>query len=329
MSTQISEDKVREFHQRCTVVDTHVDTLLRFMDGKRSLGDRREEGHVDLPRLADGGVDVQFFACYIEAEYKPDRGLKRALQMIDALYQQLERNSDRMTLCTTSDQIAKAVAVGKVAAILAIEGGEAIGDDLAALRALHKLGVRSMGLVWNQRNLIADGVGERRAKGGLTNFGVEVVKEMNRLGIVVDVSHLTDPGFWDVIEIAKAPIMATHSNARAVCDHPRNLTDDQIKALAENGGVMGMNFAPAFVHKDKATVNGVLDHIDHIVELVGPDHVGLGSDFDGIGSTPEGLEDVTRIWHITDGLFRRGYREEDVEKILGKNHLRVIREVMG
>ncbi len=329
MSAQLSEIQVREFHRRCTVVDTHADTLLRYMDGKRNLGDRRGDGHIDLPRLVEGGVDAQFFACYIEAEYKPDRGLKRALQMIDLFYQQLESNAGRMAHCTTSSQIEEAVKSGKVAAILAIEGGEAIGDDLAALRALQRLGVRSIGLVWNQRNLIADGIGEQRTKGGLTNFGVQVVKEMNRLGIIVDVSHLTDEGFWDVIETSTVPIMATHSNSRAVCYHPRNLADDQIKALAKNGGVMGMNFAPYFVHKEKATVDGILDHIDHIVDLVGPDHVGLGSDFDGIRATPEGLDDVTQTWHITDGLFQRGYSEEDVEKILGKNHLRVIREVMG
>lgn len=329
MSGQPSESFAREFHRRCTVIDAHVDTLLRVMDGRTTLGERSGEGHVDLPRLAEGGVDAQFFACYIESEYKPDRGLKRAIQMIDTFYQELEKNSARMTLCTTAARIEQAAAAGKVGAVLAIEGGEAIGDDLAALRMLHKLGVRSIGLVWNQPNLIANGSGERGAGGGLTSFGFEVVREMNRLGIIIDVSHLTDPGFWDVIEVSKSPIMATHSNARAVCDHPRNLADDQIKALAKNGGVMGMNFAPAFVHKDKATVAGVLDHVDHIVALVGPDHVGLGSDFDGISSTPEGLEDVTRLWRITAGLFQRGYREEDVEKILGKNHLRVIRQVMG
>ena len=155
------------------------------------------------------------------------------------------------------------------------------------------------------------------------------MQELDRLGVLIDISHLSDAGFWDLVDVAKGPIMASHSNARAICDHPRNMTDEMIQAMADRGGVMGLNFAPSFVHPTHATVQGVVDHIDHIVDLVGPDHVGLGSDFDGIPYTPVGLEDVTRMPNITAELVERGYAEEDVRKILGENHLRLIKEVIG
>jgi membrane dipeptidase len=156
-----------------------------------------------------------------------------------------------------------------------------------------------------------------------------VVEELDRLGVVIDVSHLSDAGFWDLLEVAKGPVIASHSNSREVCDHPRNMTDEMIRALADRGGVMGMNFAPSFVHPSSPSVETLMDHVDHIVDLVGPDHVGLGSDFDGIPSTPVGLEDVTRMPRITEELVRRGYTEEDASKILGGNHLRLIKRVVG
>ncbi|MGI6343756.1 MAG: dipeptidase [Bacillota bacterium] len=332
------EEKIKRFHQEALVVDTHCDTLLRVL-GRRlpfmrqepyRLSDRHEEGHIDLPRLREGGVDVQFFAAYIEPMYKPDRSLKRALQIFDAFFRELEANPDQMMMATCVADIRRAKEENKVAAVLAIEGGEALEGDLGVLRVLHRLGVRAIGLTWNERNDIADGVGDARSGGGLSVFGAELIKEMNRLGILVDVSHLSDAGFWDVIELSSQPIIASHSNARAVCNHRRNLTDDQIKALAKNGGVMGMNFAAGFVKEGgKATLGDLLDHIDHIVSLVGPRHVGLGSDFDGIGATPEGLTDVSRMPLITEGLFQRGYSEDDIKLILGGNYLRVFEQVWG
>lgn len=323
----MAETDSLSLHRDALIVDTHCDTLLSLMRG-RPLGERRDEGHIDLPRLREGGVGVQFFACYIEPQFKPDRGLKRVLQQIDAFYQAVEANRDQIEVALTVADIERIRAAGKVAAVLAIEGGEAIDGDLAALRMLHRLGVRSFGLVWNQRNLLADGIGERRTHGGLTTLGVEAVREMNRLGMVVDVSHLNDEGFWDVIETSTSPIMASHSNSRAICDHPRNLTDDQIRALAKNGGVMGMNFCPAFVRSEgPVTVDHLIDHIDHIVDLVGFDHVGLGSDFDGINDVPQGLEDVSRLPNLTRRLVERGYSEENIRKILGGNHLRVLKAV--
>lgn len=334
----ILEEKARQLHQAALVIDTHCDTLLRVLGRNNPyrpqepyrLGDRHTEGHIDLPRLQEGGVDVQFFAAYIEPIYKPDRSLKRVMQLFDAFYTELDANPDTMMLATSVQDIMTAKEQGKVAAVMAIEGGEALEGDLGVLRMLHRLGVRSIGLTWNERNDIADGVGDCRSKGGLSAFGAEVIAEMNRLGILVDVSHLSDPGFWDLIEISKHPIIASHSNARAICNHRRNLTDEQIKALAKNGGVMGMNFAAGFVKEDgKPTLADLLDHIDHIVQLVGPHHVGLGSDFDGIGASPEGLRDVTAMPNITAGLVQRGYSDEHIQLILGENYLRVFKEVWG
>lgn len=333
------DDKILELHKSAIVVDTHCDTLLRVLGRSQAYGqkpapyrlrDRHTEGHIDLPRLQDGGVDVQFFAAYIEPIYKPDRSLKRTLQIFDAFFTELAANEDQMMLVQSSADIAKAQAAGKIAAVMAIEGGEALEGDLGVLRVLHRLGLRAVGLTWNERNNIADGVGDCRSGGGLSEFGASLIAEMNRLGILVDVSHLSDPGFWDVISLSKQPIIASHSNARAVCNHRRNLTDDQIKALAKNGGVMGMNFCAAFVREDgQPSLDDLLNHIDHIVQLVGPEHVGLGSDFDGISAAPEGLSDASKMPLITEGLVKRGYSDQQIRLILGENYLRVFRQVWG
>lgn len=340
-----NSERARQLHRRALVVDAHADTLLRIWSGERTLGERSTRGHIDLPRLADGGVDVQFFACYIEAEHKPDRGLRRVMQLVDLFHRELAANEGRMMLVLTAADFEAAKAAGKVGAVLTIEGGEAIGDDLAALRNLHRLGLRGLGLTWNQRNLIADGVDESRTNGGLTRFGVDVVRECNRIGILIDVSHLSEAGFWDVLEVSSKPIIASHSNSRAVCDHPRNLSDDQVRALAANDGVMGMNFAPGFLTrldlraktveeyreqvKGKTSIESVIRHIDHLLELVGPDHIGLGSDFDGTSATPDGLEDVSRLPALTEAMVRHGYSDEVIEKIMGRNLQRVFKEAVG
>jgi membrane dipeptidase len=321
-------------------VDAHIDTLLEIMvpparpikvPTPRKFGERSSKGHVDLPRLLESGVDLQIFAVYIQPEYKIERALHRALQVIDRFYKELHDHEDKMMLFTKVSDVREAEKHGKIAAMLSIEGGEAVEADLGILRMLHRLGLRAMTLTWNERNQIADGAGEGRTKGGLTNFGVELVKEMNNIGMVVDVSHLSDPGFFDVIETTTKPVIASHSNCRAICNHRRNLTDDMIKILADNGGVMGMNFSAAFVdeNKEKATLERVLDHVDHIVKVASVDHVGIGSDFDGIENTPKGLEDVTRMPYLTEGLLKRGYKEDDIRKILGENFLRVFSEVIG
>ena len=333
-------ETILQLHKRATVVDAHIDTLLDIMvpparpvklPTPRNFAERSDQGHVDLPRLIESGVDLQVFAAYIQPEYKIERALHRVMQLADRFYQMLDIHKDKMMPFTKVSDVYEAERSAKIAAMLSIEGGEAVEADLGILRMLHRLGVRAITLTWNERNQIADGAAEGRTKGGLTNFGVELVGEMNKIGMVVDVSHLSDAGFFDVVQTTKNPIIASHSNCRAICNHRRNLTDEMIKLLADNGGVMGMNFAPAFVdeRKDNASLERVLDHVDHIVKLVGVDYVGLGSDFDGIETTPKGLENVTKMPYFTEGLVKRGYKEDDILKILGGNFLRVFKKVIG
>lgn len=309
------------------VVDAHIDTVHDMLQGRDFL-QRSAEGQVDLPRLQAGGVAVQIFALFVEPEYKPDRALHRVLRLWDALDRTIQRSAGAMRLVRNTSDLDAALRQGQLAVIVSVEGGEPVGNDLAYLRVLHALGVRAMGLTWNERNAIADGAGEDPNGGGLTRFGRSVVSEMNRLHMLVDVSHLNERSFWDVLDHCTAPIVASHSNARSVCDHPRNLRDTQIQALAASGGVMGMNFFADFlVSGGEATTDSVLEHIDHIAALVGPEHIGLGSDFDGISRWPRGLEDASCFPHLTEALLRRGYRSEDVCAIMGGNFLRVLRQV--
>jgi len=323
--------KAKQIHQKATVFDGHCDTILEVINHKRSLGSRTLVGHLDIPRMKEGGVDVQFFAVFIEDIYKPDRSLKRTLQLIDCFYKEIEKNQDDISLVTNYNQIEEVNSAGKIAAILSIEGGEALEGDLGVLRVLYKLGVRLLTLTWNQRNQIADGIGESRTGSGLTKFGLKVIDEMNRLGMLIDVSHLSETGFWDVIKRSKAPIVASHSNCYALCPHLRNLKDEQIKALAGKSGVIGITFVPNFLtqEKRKTTVEDVVKHIDYLVEKVGVDYIGLGSDFDGTGGLPLGLEGVDKVPNITGELLDRGYKEKDIKKILGENFLRVFKEVVG
>lgn len=322
----------KELHFSSLVVDTHCDTILRVIRSKGAyrLREAHTEGHVDIPRLRQGGVGLQFFAAYIEPQYKPDRSIKRVLQLLDCFYEELADNPDSLHLVLSVADLAEAKRQNKIGALISIEGGEALEGDLSVLRMLHRLGVRSIGLTWNERNLIAEGVGECRSKGGLTDFGVAAIKEMNRLGIIVDVSHLSEPGFWDVIDVSDKPIIASHSNAKSLCNHVRNLTDDQIKALAKNGGVMGLNMCDEFLHSNEpATIEHVMDHIAHVFSLVGSKHIGIGADLDGITRPPIGLEDVSKFPALTEAMLRRGYSEEQVRDVLGENYLRVLKAVIG
>ncbi len=335
------EKKALALHKEAIVVDFHCDTLKNMVDWprirgtlsmRRKLGERSDEGHIDLPRLGEGGVDCQVFAVFATREPRPQNA---AMMLLDAFYQSLEENGDRFRLALNSDDIAKANDEGRVAGLLSIEGGEPLLGNLASLRMFYRLGVRAMGLTWSLRNELGNGSNEKRPTGGLSDFGVKVVEEMNRLGMIVDVSHLNDQGFWDVVEINKGPFIASHSNCRALCDTQRNLTDEMIEALAEKGGVMGMNFLPFFLVPRKevragrrATVETVVDHIDHIAELVGADHIGLGSDYDGIPYPPDGLEDASKMPNITLELVRRGYSDDEVKKILGGNFIRVIKKIL-
>ncbi|MGC8786461.1 MAG: dipeptidase [Anaerolineae bacterium] len=319
-------------HYNSIIFDGHCDTLLEVLDGKRRLNERSTEGHIDLPRLREGGVTAQVFAIFIEDKYLPAKAAKQTLRMFDALYNELAANADSLVLATKAEDIEKAKLTGKVAAVVGIEGAESLEGELGLLRMFHRLGVRLLTVAWSRRNEAADGIQEARTGGGLTNFGLKVVEECNRLGIMVDISHLAPAGVRDVLEVSSEPVIASHSNAYALCPHPRNLTDQQLAALAKKGGVVGVTFVPSFIAEDRkeASLEKLLDHIDHIVQVAGVDHVGLGSDFDGFSPPPPvGLEDVTRLPGITSGLLSRGYAEDDIRKILGENFLRVFRQVVG
>jgi len=332
------EDAER-LHKEAIIIDGHCDTILT-VTGRGFMGQRPRDffargdtGMIDLPRLKEGGVTCQVMAAYIEDHYKPARSARRALELLDALHALVE-SSEELMLATRAADIEAAKAADKVAFLLSIEGGEAVEGSLALLRGFYKLGVRAMGLTWNQRNDIADGVGERSGGSGLTDFGVSVVKEMERLGMLVDVSHLSDASFWSLDKVAERPYIASHSNARALTSHRRNLTDQQIEALAKKGGVIGVVFAPGFVddNPDNVSLARLCDHIDHIKSIGGIDCVALGSDFDGytpVPGKPVVMKDVSELPALTAELLSRGYTEEEVKKVLGGNWLRVYREVIG
>jgi membrane dipeptidase len=345
------EEHALALHKKALVVDFHNDAIGATLPDSayhasasevRTLSERSTKGHVDIPRLLDGGVDCQVFSHWVEPPYlriAPER----MLQILAYSFSEIEK-SDKLGLVTKYEEIMKNNGK-KISFIIGFEGGEAIEQDLRHLRIFHRLGLRRLTLTWNNRNAIADGVRWQRSKGGLTEFGVSVVEECNKLGILVDVSHITDAGFWGAIEASKDPIIASHSNCRALGSSMRNLTDDMIKAIAEKGGVQGVNYVPGFLMNldmqkvnsgdkeelkkvEKADAEMVVNHIDHIVEVTGStDSIGLGSDFDGVSMVAKGLEDVSRLPNLTKSLVARGYSDQEIEKILGGNFLRVIKQV--
>lgn len=320
-----------QIHRDRVVVDAHLDTVYNFLSPGESYDfqKRNTTGHVDLPRLREGGVNVTVFALWVGAGYPPNAPLRRGLELFQALSRCLEINRQEITLVSSGQQLEGALEQGKVAALVSLEGGEPLEGSLDILDIFYRLGVRLMTLTWNYRNSLGDGVGERETRGGLTRFGRGVVKRMDELGMVIDVSHLSEGGFWDVMELARGPVIASHSNAYALCAHPRNLKDEQVKALAEKGGVVGLNFCPAFIRERGPDLDYLVRHLDYLVDLVGIGHVGIGSDFDGIDETLEGLEDISRLPCFTSRMLARGYREEEVARVLGGNFMRCFQEVLG
>jgi len=351
---QVTDAEVREVHDGAILVDGHNDVPSNTVRGM-DIGPRRSEEHTDLVRLREGGVGAVFFAAYVSASYvEGNQAAHRALEMIDTIrYDIVERYPDDFVLALSADDVVRAHEEGKIAALIGIEGGHAIEDSLRLLRSYYALGVRYMTLTHSNTNNWADsagGVGRpaENRHGGLTDFGRDVIREMNRLGMMVDVSHVSDDTFWDVIEVSQAPVIATHSSCRAITDIPRNMTDEMIEAMAEKGGVIAIGLGCGFVNKESAdtsrwfnpaiydrtdieivpaTLEQVVAHIDHAVEIAGIDAVGLGSDFEGVECTPIGLEDASKMPNLTRALLEHGYSREDVTKILGGNILRVMRDV--
>ncbi|NIQ05913.1 MAG: membrane dipeptidase [Candidatus Korarchaeota archaeon] len=338
-STQDQRDKAQKLHEKALIVDFHCDAVLATLPDsayslhkglERTLFEWSDKGHVDIPRFLEGGVDCQVFSHFVEPIYNPIAP-GRMLQVLGFSLPLIER-SPKLDLVTDPEQIYRNY--GKtISVIIGFEGGEALGGDIRRLRVFHELGLRRLTLTWNNRNMIADGVKWQKAQGGLTKFGEEVIEECNKLGILVDVSHMTDRGFWDTVEVSDDPVIASHSNCRVLCDRKRNLTDRMIKALAEQDGVIGVNYATKYLvdqrkEGEPVTVQHVVDHIDHIVKVVGDTkHVGLGSDFEGVSSVAQGLDDVSKLPNLTKTLIARGYSDQDIKKILGENFLRVIKQV--
>ena len=366
-------ERAMQLHRSAIVVDTHSDTTTRMLDEGFDIGARAKDGHMDIPRMKEGGLDAQFFAIYVDPEYVAKGGsARRALDMIDVVYEQVARHSESMEMAYSVDDVRRIAAKGKIAALMGIEGGHAIEDSLHALRSFYRLGVRYMTLTHTNTNNWADSSGsfvnpggDKKRWDGLNDLGREVVREMNRIGMLVDVSHVADETFWDVMEVSKAPVIASHSCARALCDHTRNIDDDMLRALGKNGGVIMINFFDTFLdqrrvdalekykperdaikakykddpaarskaidafdaaHLPPTPLSVLVDHIDHVAKVAGIDHVGLGSDFDGGVTLPVGIEDVSDLPAITYEMLRRGYSEADVRKVLGENLLRAMAE---
>jgi membrane dipeptidase len=364
----------RELHSQSIVIDTHDDTTQRLLDPKFDFGALHSDGSVDIPRMRAGGLSAIFFSIWIPGTVTGPTAVQRALDQINAVRETVARHPNDLVLCTTAEEIRRAKAGGKIAVLMGVEGGHMINNSLANLDKFFALGVRYMTLTHTVNTDWADASTDKPAHNGLTDFGKQVVREMNRLGMMVDISHVADKTFYDVLAVSKAPLIASHSSCRALCSAPRNMTDDMIKALAAKGGVMQINYHIGFlsqqfqdaskahpelgkeieaeskkrcseneacqlIEADKITREMVaqgklprvdwteiIKHIDHAVKLVGADHVGLGSDFDG-ADMPYGMEDVSDIPRITDALLAKGYSPADVRKILGGNTLRLMQDV--
>lgn len=312
------------------IIDAHCDTIGFFCheDSGYDFLNRNNKHHIDLPRLKESGVILQFFALYISDEYKPVGSLAYCLRLLDSYYRTMEFCPDDLqTICSATD-LNNALNNSKIAALLSVEGGEALEGELAVLRMLFRLGIRAIGLTWNQQNQLATGIGEDKPGEGLTPFGKQVIGEMNRLGILVDLAHINRQGFFDVLKISSDPVVVSHANARAICDHPRNLADDQLRALRDIDGVIGMSCCPDFVDSSDATIDKLLDHFVHVTEVAGVDHLGIGADFDGIQDVITGLEDVTGLPRLAEGLSKRGFSREEIDKITHKNFIRVLEKVL-
>lgn len=309
------------------IADSHCDSILDVASGKRSLAEETNIGHLDFPRMIKGQVALQFIALFIEQHYRPHGVLLRALQLIDLIKSEIN-SVDYINLILNKNNLNEFVP-NKSKVLLAIEGGEALCGSLEVLRCFYDLGIRSMTLTWNYRNEIADGCGEEPLGQGLSKFGKEVVREMNELGMLIDVSHLSEKSFWDVLKYTNQPLIASHSCCKSLCYHKRNLTDEQMKALAKIGGVLAINFYPPFLNlSHEATIEDVVNHIIYASQIMGIEHVGLGSDFDGIETVPKGLESTQYLPNLISALETKGFSSSDIANIMGNNIIRLLKRVL-
>ena len=374
--------KAHAIHDSALIIDTHADTPQRFLDEGFDIGstDPNDVGHISLDKARHGNLGAEFFSIWVDPETNKGNFAKHTFDLIDSVYEQAARHPDRLMMAFSTADIERARREHKLGALMGIEGGHSIENDIHLLRDYYRLGVRYMTLSWSNTNEWADSSGDIndptiQHHNGLTDFGKQVVLEMNRLGMMVDISHVADKTFWDAIATTKAPVIASHSSARSLVNAPRNITDDMLKAVAKNGGVVQVNFFNGFIDenfrkaadaqaKDNAAavkqyldqmkgegksvnyievdrierewmakiprppLKSLIDHIDHIAKVAGVDHVGLGSDFDGVsGATPSGIDSAADLPKITQALLDRGYNADDIKKILGGNLMRVFREV--
>ena len=307
--------------------------MMGFPPGPWDFTERHDDGYMDLPRLRDGGVDAQFFAVYMDREPRPGMAVTRAIGQIESIHALVEKYPRHLALAVTARDVREAAASGRIAALIGVEGGYMIEDDLRVLRVFRKLGVRYMSLTHSFNTHWADSSGTGRPVAprheGLSPFGVEVVKEMNRLGVVVDVSHVADATFYDALEVTEAPVIASHSSVDGVKEHARNLSDDMLRALARNGGVIQVNAVIKYidpVDRDPTPIAVFIDHLTHAIEVAGEDHVGLGLDYGYDAPAPAGLEHIGKLGNVTYELLARGYSESTIRKVLGENTLRVLEE---
>jgi membrane dipeptidase len=331
----VTDEEVKRVHASTILIDTHNDVPSFTIEGY-DIGHGDAKHMTDIARMKAGGMAAQFFAVYVVAEYaKKNQSADRTLQMIDTVLNDIvARYPNDFLLVTSSAGIRKAHQEHKIAALMGIEGGHAIEDSLRLLRDYYDLGIRYMTLTHTNSNGWADSSGdENKPNNGLSAFGKQVVHEMNRLGMIVDVAHVSDKTFWDALETSNAPIFSSHSSSRAIADVPRNMTDDMIKALAKKGGVIQVNLNCGFLAvtppggKPHATMADVIKHINHIADIAGVGAIGLGSDFDGIPCAPDGLDGVDKWPNLTRALLEQGYSAEDIRKIYGENTLRVFAAV--
>ena len=338
----VSDAEVKRVHASALLIDTHDDFPTEQGGNDRPAGTAIDIGvsspkaHTDLARLREGGVGGVFFAAYVAASYGlGPRAYERGLEVIGTIHHLVDQYPNDFAFVTTAAQIEAAHKQGKIAALIGVEGGHAIDDSLDKLREFYKRGARYMTLTHTNTNHWADSSGDINDTkvahhNGLTDFGKDVVREMNRLGMMVDISHVADKTFYDALAVSRAPLIASHSGCRALADVPRNMTDEMIVALAKKGGVVQANFYCNFLTTQKpprATLDDVVAHIDHIRRIAGIDAVGIGSDFDGIDCVPMGLEDVSKFPNLTRALLEKGYSAADIRKIYGGNLLRVMRAV--